>query len=147
MTESVSHDERQWAMWANLGGLLVLANVPFANLAGALIVYFNTRANAMTFAHEHARRALNFQLTFSIVFSIFTLGWIGWWVVTVTSLAIAAPPSQTLPPEMVGKLAGFFAAIGVMLLLVAINGLYCVLGAVAALNGRYFTYPAIPFVR
>jgi uncharacterized protein len=69
----MSSEERNWAMWAHLCGLLWLFGtgsllfVPFGTLAlftilGPLIIW-KTKGDTMPFAAAQAKEALNFQIT------------------------------------------------------------------------------------
>jgi uncharacterized Tic20 family protein len=143
--QTASQDERNWAMFANLAGLLIFVHVPFANVVGPLLIYLKARADRLAFAVEHARNALNFQITFSL-FAVLTV------VVMVACFISFAAEFAVLPEQAqsAGPPLAFFACLFVWLFIWGValvtNIVLCVLGAIAASNGRTFHYPAIRFV-
>lgn len=139
-------DERQWAMFANLAGLLALANIPFANIAGPLIIYFRARKERSAFVLEHARRSLNFQITFSIFMVVVMIFALIFWGSLIISFAAQNVHTHNQAPP-IGFIAWFFVVAAFMLLAQLANVILCVLGGVAASSGRMSSYPAIPFVR
>lgn len=139
-------DERQWAMFANLAGLLALANIPFANVAGPLFIYLKARKDQTAFVIEHARRSLNFQITFSILVMVVMIFAFIFWGTLIFSFAVENVHKHNEAPPL-GFIAWFFGVAAFMLLAQLANVVLCVLGAVAASSGRTFSYPAIPFVR
>lgn len=148
MTNAPSSEDRQWALWANLGGVLALAGIPYANLIGAIAAYVKSSGGTMPFAHEHARRALNFQITYSIVVSLLLVGLIAFWVPFMLTLA-SLPPHENgaAPPWLFRDVARFFGIVMLLVLLQLANVVCSVFGVVAATNGHYFRYWAIPFLR
>lgn len=149
-TPEVSPQERDWAMFANLAGLLALFNIPFANLAGVLVVYFKVRGENWPFAREHARNALNFQITFSIVVLLVLIVGIAVWLATIFGVVMSSQEeqSQTLPPEFFGGFAIFGSAIAFLVLAQLANVVCSILGAVAASSGRAFHYfAAVQFIK
>ncbi len=146
MSDAVTADERNWAMFANLAGLFLLSHIPFANVIAPLLVYLRARDQHWPFALQHARASLNFQITF-------TLGMMLGLVLAVASCggAIAALIAQGNRIESDGPPLAFlvwlFVWIAVLLVAALANVFACVIGAIAASNGRAFRYIAIPFVR
>ena len=57
-------EQRQWAFFAHLSALSGLV-IPFGNLIGPLIIW-QIKKDSMPFVAEHAKEALNFQITVSI---------------------------------------------------------------------------------
>ena len=143
-----SAEERQWAMFANLAGILALVNIPFANVVGSLVIYLKGRSENLPFVREHARNALNFQITFSIVFLLVMFGALAGWAGFIVWLAAHTDEMRrTTTGFPVGVFAFFFAIFGSVAILQIANVVLSALGAVAASSGRSFRYPAIPFVR
>ena len=141
-----THEQRQWAMWANLAGLLALVNIPFANVIGSLVIYLKGRSENSFFVREHARNALNFQITFSIVVVLVTIVAVGVWAGLITSYAASTDDtgSAGLPVSFFIWIVAIFAFV---LVAQVVNVVLSVVGAVAASNGRDNRYPGIPFVR
>ncbi|HUY41935.1 MAG TPA: DUF4870 domain-containing protein [Candidatus Dormibacteraeota bacterium] len=145
MSDALTADERNWAMFANLAGLFLLSHIPFANIVAPLLVYLKARDQHWPFALQHARASLNFQITF-------TLGMILGIVLAFASCggAVIALVAEGNRIESAGPPFAFlfwlFAWIAVLLVAVVANVIACVLGAIAASNGRAFHYPAIRFV-
>jgi uncharacterized Tic20 family protein len=144
--ETIGAEERNWAMFANLAGLFVFVHVPLANVIGPLVIYLSLQDRKMPFALEHARRSLNFQVTFSILYlvaiSVFVaalFGSIAQYLLLASDVRDAVPPFSLI----------FWGALCVAFLLiaVAVNVIFCIAAAVAASSGRTFHYPAIAFVR
>lgn len=133
-------------MFAHLAGLFVLAHLTFANVIAPLVFYIMARNEGKPFTIEHARASLNFQITFSLfVIVAFMVGFAAVGAGFLVALATAGDHA-VWPPVVLIAVACLLVA--VLLLAVTGNVVSCVLGAVAASNGRSFRYPlAIPFVR
>lgn len=146
MNEAISADDRNWAMYANLAGLLLLANIPFVNVIGPLLVYLKARKEPSAFVIEHARASLNFQITFTLIVTILLVAALGAWGATI-GLAIAVSGNQDAGPVL-AFVVWLFMIVALLLLATTGNVVCCIVGAIAASNGRRFRYPlAIPFVR
>jgi uncharacterized Tic20 family protein len=66
-------EERNWAMIAHLAGLAsYLGVVPFASVIGPLIVWL-LRKDTSAFVDEHGKESLNFQITMSIVYTLYVI--------------------------------------------------------------------------
>lgn len=146
MQQTLTPHDRDWAMYAHLGGLLALTHIPFANIIGPLIVYLKVRDES-EFATYHAREALNFQITFGI-FLMAMIAFFVYWL--FAAAAASAGGAGSFGDERTGLhfLTGM-VIFGFVLLAAGItNILCCILGAIAASAGRGFRYPInIPFVR
>lgn len=103
VSTSANKDECNLAMLAHLLGI-------FTGFVGALVVWL-VKKDDSTFVAEHAKEALNFQITMTIAF------FICWMLAFV--------------------LIGMF----VIPVLVLINFVFCILGAVAASKGNGYRYP------
>ncbi|MDE2483125.1 MAG: DUF4870 domain-containing protein [bacterium] len=127
MQDGYDADDRNWALYANAAGLLVFTNVPFANLLGTFLIWRKVRNAALPLAREHARTALNFQLSWTIV----------------VMLALAS-----FVALVVEERGAFYLPLVAYLVLVLVNATISILGCVRASDLRAFTNPlAIPFVR
>lgn len=148
MTEapSISADERNWAMFANLSGLFIFAHIPFANVIAPLIVYLKVRSDRLNFALEHARNSLNFQITFSIFAFVFAIVWIACVIGSIGQLIALGDRTHDVGPPL-AFFVTIFAWLAVWGCAVLVNVVLCILAAIAASSGRGFRYPAIPFVR
>ncbi|HET9029067.1 MAG TPA: DUF4870 domain-containing protein [Candidatus Aquilonibacter sp.] len=129
MLPSVNAQDRSWAIYAHATGLLILTNVPFANVLASLLVWLRVRKDpSMTFARAHAATALNFQVTWTI-FTVLFMGLL---------LAIAFSNRATL---LVLLVVAYVA-------LVLLNVLLSIVGCARASDVKGYRYPlAIPFVR
>jgi uncharacterized Tic20 family protein len=58
-------DERTWAMLCHLSGLLLWVGVPFANIAGPLIIWMSKKEE-MPLVDSNGKEAVNFQISFTI---------------------------------------------------------------------------------
>ena len=67
----VSDDERTWGVLAHAGGFAGLA-VPFGNVLAPLVVWL-AKKDESRFVDENGKRALNFQLTWSVVLLVTAL--------------------------------------------------------------------------
>ena len=135
--ESISEEDRSWAIYANAAGLLVFTSIPFANVLATLLIWLRVkRMDAMPFSRSHAARAFNFQVTYSLVLGI------GAMVLMSVMLELAAHPQWGSNQSwLVYGLIAYGA-------LTLANVVICIVGAVAASDLRPFRYPlAIPFVR
>ena len=90
----VSEEERTWGVLAHAGGFAGLA-VPFGNVVAPLVVWLAKRDESR-FVDENGVRALNFQLTWSIILFatvlsvliavgvvLFPLAMLAWLILTV----------------------------------------------------------------
>ncbi len=133
-------------MFANLSGLLMFSNIPFANVIGPLLIYFKTKGDSLSFALGHARNSLNFQITFSILSSILGIALIP--VFFLTFSAIVASNGHTSDAgSLLASFLWLFLVLAVWGVVLLTNVALCIAAAVAAGNGHAFHYPAIPFVR
>lgn len=124
---ATSNESRNWALAAHLSAMAGAVAGGIAAFVGPLVVWL-LRRDADPFAAEHARQALNFNLSV-LVYAV--VGVIAGLVLTALTLGVAL--IVLLP------LAGL-ALVG--------YAVVSVLGAVAASRGRPFTYPgALPLVR
>jgi uncharacterized Tic20 family protein len=142
---AISAEERNWAMFANLSGLLVFANIPFANIIGTVLIYFKVRNEKWPFALEHAREALNFQITISIVWFLCVILFVASLFGSLAHMAIEGHGVATTAESI-----WFFASfgwLGLIWITMLVDVIYCIVATVAASGERPFRYPAIPFVR
>jgi len=138
-TTPLTRFDRDWAMYAHLAGLLALTNFPFVNIIAVLAVYLKVRNNESAFALSHARAALNFQLTFAIFSFAFFPVLFYCWISMFTLGNVTTPPVALLTTLAITLLAGLAAGVFYVAC--------CILGAIAASNGRPYNYPiAVPFV-
>lgn len=107
-------EERTYALFTHLVGLLSLASVPvpLAGLIGTAIMW-RIRAEKSPFLDDHGRDAVNFQISLLIYNIIFA-------ILIIPTLGLSG--------------LGF-----VLLLVVTLLG--CIRGAMAANRGEYFRYP------
>ena len=111
MTESTGRmQETTWAIISHIGGLL--------GLLPSLVIYLIKKNSDDPFTLHHAKEALNFQITVTvIVFVCMLLSFIG-----------------------IGPFLLPFVMIG--------NIIFCIIAAVSASNGNYYRYPLnIRFIR
>ena len=102
VTAGIGRDERNWAMWAHLCGLLWLFGTgsliffPFGTLAlftvlGPLIIW-KSKGESMPFAGAQAKEALNFQITMllagivSCLLIFVLIGFVMLWVLGLLNL-------------------------------------------------------------
>ena len=97
----VDDEERTWGMLAHAGGFAGLA-VPFGNVVAPLVVWLVKRDESR-FVDENGIRALNFQLTWSVILLVtalsvlvgvglvlFPLAMLAWLILTVVGTVRAA---------------------------------------------------------
>jgi uncharacterized Tic20 family protein len=144
--DAISAEERNWAMFANLAGLFIFLHVPLANVVGPLVIYLSLRDRKMPFALEHARRSLNFQITFSLLYILAGAILVAALFGSIAQYVILASGVRDALPPFVLVFWGVLC-IAFLLIALAVNVVFCVVGAVAASSGRAFHYPGIPFVR
>jgi uncharacterized Tic20 family protein len=131
--------ERNWGVAAHLSALLAGLVVPFGNIIGPLVVYLQNR-DTRPFATQHAKAALNFQITLSIVLFlvliVLGIGWVG--VIGATLATSNSDGNLNFPPSLLSLMIGG----GGFLFIVGIWSFVCtILGAVAASQGRPYRYP------
>jgi uncharacterized Tic20 family protein len=141
--DATEREARNWAVAAHLSSLVAVAGLPFGHIVGPLVVYlFN--GDKRPFATEHAKAALNFQITISI--GMVVLLFVGLFAYFGAIFnAVTKTPEGTLPVAAIALLFGVFAIffIGAIWSLVLI-----IMGAVAAGHGRPYRYPfAIDFIK
>ena len=133
--DTISEEDRSWAIYGDAAGLLVLTNIPLANVIATLLIYLRVKGRALPFARAHAAAALNFQATYSLAV-----------LVVIASLLVAILSGRH---DGMQQLQGYIwlpRALVIYALLTAINVVFSILGAVAASQLRDFNYRiAIPF--
>jgi uncharacterized protein len=143
MQVAVPARERNWAMAAHLSALIAIAGLPLGHVLGPFIVYL-IKGNESEFVGEHARAALNYQITVSL-FAIIAL------VVAAAFTFGFAVPMMSAPESTSTSfsLAAVWIALGAGVLIVLIASvLFIILGTIAASEGRTYAYPfAIRFIR
>ena len=90
----VSEEDRTWGILAHAGGFAGLA-VPFGNVLAPLVVWL-VKKDESRFVDENGKRALNFQLTWSVILLVtalsvlvgvglvlFPLAMLAWLILTV----------------------------------------------------------------
>lgn len=71
--------DRDWAIYAQAAGLLLMTNVPLANAIVPFIMYLRVKSDpSMPFARAHAAASFNFQATCTIVLA--ALAVTGFWL-------------------------------------------------------------------
>ena len=123
MIPQVDADDRTWAIYANATGLLVLTNIPFANVLAAALVWVRVRKNPETpFARAHAAAVLNFQVTWTV----FTFAFVALLIV----LSLNGRGSTMLPTIVIAYIA-----------LALLNVLLSVMGCSRASDLKGYRYP------
>lgn len=124
---TASSESRSWALAAHVTAMFGAVAGGVAAFVGPLVVWL-LRRDADPFSAEHARQALNFNLSVLLYAAV---AFVGGLIATVLSLGLAL---IVLVPLGVLALVAY--------------AVVSVLGAVAASNGRPFAYPgALPLVR
>jgi uncharacterized protein len=128
-------------MAAHLSALVAVAGIPFGHIIGPLVVYL-VKARDSGFVAEHARASLNYQITVSLLVIVATI--VG--VAATFGILIPMSSSSGATPASFAALWIFFG-IGALAVLVG-SLVFIIMGAVAASEGRPYTYPfAIRFLR
>ena len=140
-------EERNWAMAAHLSALVAVAGLPFGHLIGPLVVYL-AKGSQSPFVGQHARAALNYQLTISILAIVGIVVGVASFVGAIAQGAGASAHSQ-MAEQGVFAWLGVWVTLGVAAVaLVILSIVFIVLGTVAASEGRPYRYPfAIHFLR
>ncbi|HEY3677046.1 MAG TPA: DUF4870 domain-containing protein [Candidatus Tumulicola sp.] len=131
--------DRNWGVAAHLSALLAGGVVPFGNIIGPLVVYLQNR-ETRPFATQHAKAALNFQITLMLVVLLAIIV-TGVACIGLFGTAIAASGSDgdaNLPPTFfpfVFGAGGFLVVVGIL------SFVWSILGAIAASQGRPYRYP------
>jgi len=68
-SNSLSVEEKNWAMGVHLAGLAGLLGIPFGNVLGPLIIWL-LKKDEMPFVNRAGREAINFQISMTIYFFI-----------------------------------------------------------------------------
>ncbi len=126
-------NDRTWAIAAHATGLLLFTNIPFANVLGALFVYLKVKGDAdKPFARASAVAALNFQITWTILFFAYMIAAIWFWYYENTE-----PMRQvafSLGP-------GIIILGGVTIALLVANVVLSIVGSIRASNAQAMKYP------
>jgi uncharacterized protein len=143
--QTLTSEERSWAMAAHLSALIAVAGFPFGHVIGPLVVYL-IKGHESPFVAEHARASLNYQLTISLAGLVAILVGI---CIFFGFLFAAASQRHTAGNAAALGLMGFWVGIGAIVVAVLLLSLiFIIMGSVAASAGRPYTYPfAIRFVR
>ena len=128
-------------MAAHLSALVAVAGIPFGHIIGPLVVYL-VKTRDSGFVAEHARASLNYQITVSLLVIVATI--VG--VAATFGILIPMSSSSGATPASFAALWIFFG-IGALAVLVG-SLVFIIMGAVAASEGRPYTYPfPIRFLR
>ena len=126
-------DDRTWAIAAHATGLLLFTNFPFANVLGALIVYLKVKGDTeKPFARGSAAAALNFQITWTIVFFAYLVAAVWFWYYENTE------PLRQIAFSM-GP--GLIILGGITIALLSVNIVLTITGCVRASNAQAMKYP------
>jgi uncharacterized protein len=132
--------DRNWGVAAHLSALLAGGIVPFGNIIGPLVVYLQNR-DSRPFATQHAKAALNFQITLIIVvllaLVVVGVAFFGFFGAAIASSS-GSDGNADLPPAffpVVFGAGGFLVVVGIM------SFVWTILGAIAASQGRPYRYP------
>ncbi|HVK51665.1 MAG TPA: DUF4870 domain-containing protein [Pseudoxanthomonas sp.] len=80
-TSGISPEERQWAMFAHLSGLLAACITGgLASFVGPLIIWL-VKKDTMPFVDNQGKEALNFNITFNIII-------LALWILTFVTLGL-----------------------------------------------------------
>ncbi len=145
MQVQVPAQERNWAIAAHLSALVAVAGLPFGHVLGPLVVYL-IKGHESEYVGAHARASLNYQITISILGIVGAIAAIA----LVFALIYNAPPAHSTREQAYGVgVLGCWGAIGIAILLVFLMSIiFIIRGALAASEGRLYTYPfAIKFLR
>jgi len=131
-------------MAAHLSALVAVAGLPFGHVLGPTIVYL-VKGHESEFVGEHAKASLNYQITVSILVIVAILVGVALSFGFLINSA-ADNNSNTGPAIGFGMLWIAIGIAAVVLLLLSV--IFIIMGAVAANEGRPYTYPlAIRFLR
>jgi uncharacterized protein len=122
---SVGSDDKNWGVIAHVSALAG-AIVPFGNILGPLVVML-TKGKESTFVGDHARAALNFQITLFVVMLV--IGGFAFASMIGGGMGSGGPP------------AGFFVMFTLVPILMIANLVFIIIAAVAASRGEGYRYP------
>lgn len=116
-TSGISSEERQWAMFAHLSGLIAgLVTGGWASFVGPLIIWL-IKKDTMPFVDNQGKEALNFNITINITFAAL-------WILTFVTFGI-----------------GGLLAIPLMLIIAVVALVFVVLAAIKSNAGEAYRYP------
>lgn len=72
MNQTISNQERTWAMLCHLSALAFVIGIPFANIIAPLIIWLVKR-NEYPLVDYHGKKSINFQITITIISIICTI--------------------------------------------------------------------------
>ncbi len=122
---SVGSDDKNWGVIAHVSALAGVI-VPFGNILGPLVVLL-TKGKESAFVGDHARAALNFQISLFVVMLV--VGGLGFASVIGGRLGGGGPP------------AGFFLMFSLVWIAMIANLIFIIVAAVAASRGNNYRYP------
>jgi uncharacterized Tic20 family protein len=146
MNETVAtSDERQLGMLAHLLGALIGAFMPFFGGVIAPLIIFVTRRESSPFVAQHARAALNFQITVMLAtiacYCVFFSIWLSVMPAFFAHLPRTPQASPELPPGFRGMFFAMFVFMAVQFGIIITNVVFGALGSVAASQGKTYRYP------
>ena len=143
MEQTVSSEERNWALFCHLAALAIV--VPYigfiACFLGPLVVWLVKR-NEFPLVDDQGKESLNFQITMALVaFFVFGLGVTG----AIVGIARSAAHPQAPPILAFASWLGMFVVLGLIALADIIS---VIVAAVKTSAGERYRYPiAIRFIR
>lgn len=140
MNQTISREDRNWAIYAYAAGLLAFTNIPFANLIAQIVIWVKVRNDeTMPLARSAGAAALNFQATWTLFYFLYAIGAMAlvWYEYRDPVRMISF---DLIHHGVVWLICGCFVFL-------AVNAAISILGCARASSGRIFRAPAIPFVR
>lgn len=129
MDQTVSIQERNWGMFAHLSIFLGFI-IPFGSIIAPFIIW-QSKKQSFTFAAEHAKEALNFQISL--------------WIYLILGIIIGIVHVLTN-----GNDGELLIVLGILIFLLEMiyNIIITIIAALKASNGQFFRYPlSIRFIR
>ena len=146
-------EERNWALAAHLSALIAVTGLPFGHVVGPLIVHL-VKGSQSPFVGQHAKASLNYQITISLVGLVAIIAAVCFFFAFAVGMSATTAGPEGGASSAAGAAFGvgivglYLLVILVVLALFVISLIFIIMGAMAASEGRPYTYPfSIRFVR
>lgn len=132
-------DDNQMAMWAHLIGILSCMS-SFLGIIGTLVFYLVNR-DKNPFVRQHAAQSLNFQITYFIASLLVGLLMIGSVFGSFFKASTTNAPFEANDNFGAGLFAGIGITVIISFILLIINVVICIKGAISANKGEMWKNP------
>jgi uncharacterized Tic20 family protein len=140
--EIIEKEAKKWGMSCHISALLSYLGIPFGGIIGPLVVWLAKR-NEGAFVDEQGKEALNFNITFSIFFSVMVF----FYFIGMVCILLF---ESILQENQIKLLWIFFASLTLLTMLASIIAhiTLTIIASIKASHGQFYRYPcSVQFIK